>query len=63
MKNKTVLVTGGAGLSVRIYAIGFLLLDYKVICLDNFITGQRKNILICLKIKISGWLSRMYQAL
>lgn len=44
LKNKTVLVTGGAGF------IGSNLIEYllsnniKTVCLDNFATGKRKNI-------------------
>lgn len=41
---KIVLVTGGAGF-IGSHLCDFLIAkDYKVICLDNFITGKKKNI-------------------
>src|SRR3989338_9635766 len=43
-KMKTVLITGGAGF-IGSHLCGFLLEKvFKVICVDNFITGNRKNV-------------------
>ncbi len=42
--NKTILITGGAGFIGSNLCKYFLEKEYKVICLDNFATGYRKNI-------------------
>ncbi len=42
--NKTVLITGGAGFIGSNLCEGLLNKGYKVICLDNFSTGFKKNI-------------------
>lgn len=44
MSKKTVLITGGAGFIGSHLCDYFLARDYKVICLDNLITGDIKNI-------------------
>ena len=44
LKNKNILITGGAGFIGSNLVEHFLLQDNKVICLDNFITGRKKNI-------------------
>ncbi len=44
IKNKTILVTGGAGF-IGSNLCEVLLKDNKVICLDNFATGKRENII------------------
>lgn len=44
LKNKTVLVTGGAGFIGSNLCENLLKLEAKVICLDNFATGHRHNI-------------------
>jgi len=44
IKNKTVLVTGGAGFIGSNLIDKLLRQDNKVICLDNFATGKRENI-------------------
>jgi len=44
MPKKTVLITGGAGFIGSHLCQKFLLNDYKVICLDNFITGNPDNL-------------------
>lgn len=44
IKNKTVLVTGGAGFIGSNLIKVLVKQDNKVICLDNFSTGHRKNI-------------------
>lgn len=41
---KTVLITGGAGFIGSYLCDKFLSLDYKVVCVDNLLTGQSKNI-------------------
>src|SRR3989338_1381122 len=41
---KTILVTGGAGFIGSHLCENLLKLDNKVICLDNFFTGNKKNI-------------------
>jgi len=41
---KTVLITGGAGFIGSHLSEFLLKKDYKVICMDNFITGTKKNI-------------------
>ncbi len=43
MKKKTVLITGGAGF-IGSHLCKYLTKDYKVICLDNLVTGSLKNI-------------------
>lgn len=43
-KNKTILVTGGAGFIGSHLCRKLLDLKYKVICLDNFQTGSKSNI-------------------
>lgn len=42
---KTVLITGGAGFIGSYLCQQFLEQNYRVICVDNFITGQKKNII------------------
>src|SRR5690554_2158797 len=44
LKNKTILVTGGAGFIGSNLCETLLQLGSKVVCLDNFATGNRKNI-------------------
>jgi len=44
MSKKTVLITGGAGFIGSHLSDYFLARDFKVICLDNLITGDLKNI-------------------
>ncbi|MEY3498947.1 MAG: hypothetical protein RL308_616 [Bacteroidota bacterium] len=44
IKNQTILITGGAGFIGSNLCEYFLLKGYKVVCLDNFATGHRKNI-------------------
>ena len=41
---QTVLVAGGAGFIGSHFAKAYFLEDYKVICVDNFITGDKNNI-------------------
>ncbi len=43
--NKTILITGGAGFIGSNLCKHFLEKNYKVVCLDNFATGYRKNII------------------
>ena len=43
MKEKTILITGGAGFIGSNLCEYFLSKNYKVICLDNFATGHRHN--------------------
>ena len=45
MKNKTILVTGGAGFIGSNLCEVLLKKNNKVICLDNFTTGKKENIL------------------
>ena len=45
LKNKTVLVTGGAGFIGSHLCEQLLALGAKVLCFDNFSTGKRENIL------------------
>ena len=42
MKNKTILVTGGAGFIGSNLCEVLLKKNNKVICLDNFTTGKKK---------------------
>jgi dTDP-glucose 4,6-dehydratase len=44
MPKRTVLITGGAGFIGSHLCQKLLANNYKVICLDNFITGSRKNL-------------------
>jgi UDP-N-acetylglucosamine/UDP-N-acetylgalactosamine 4-epimerase len=44
LKNKRLLVTGGAGFIGSALCEAFLQQDNEVVCLDNLITGHRKNI-------------------
>lgn len=44
IKNKTILVTGGAGFIGSNLCDALLKLDNEVVCLDNFATGKPKNI-------------------
>ena len=44
LKNKNILITGGAGFIGSNLVEHFLSQGNKVVCLDNFITGRRKNI-------------------
>ena len=44
LSKQNILVTGGAGFIGSNLVEYFLLQDNKVVCLDNFITGRRKNI-------------------
>ncbi len=46
---KTVLITGGAGFIGSNLCEHFLNKNYKVVCLDNFATGHRHNLIECLK--------------
>lgn len=46
--NTTILITGGAGFIGSNLCEYFLLEGYKVICLDNFSTGYRHNLVGCL---------------
>lgn len=41
---KTILITGGAGFIGSNLCDYFIAKDYKIVCLDNFATGFRKNI-------------------
>ena len=45
MKNKTILVTGGAGFIGSNLCEALLHKNNKVICLDNFATGKKENII------------------
>lgn len=45
MKNKTILVTGGAGFIGSNLCRELLKRGHNVICLDNFFTGQKSNII------------------
>ena len=49
--NKTILITGGAGFIGSNLCKHFLEKNYKVVCLDNFATGYRKNIISFLENK------------
>mgnify|MGYP001565948817 CR=1 FL=1 len=51
MNKKTVLITGGAGFIGSHLCEKLVASDYKVICLDNFITGSLNNIKPLLKDK------------
>jgi dTDP-glucose 4,6-dehydratase len=44
MAKQTVLITGGAGFIGSHLCLKLLASNYKVICLDNFITGSRNNL-------------------
>ena len=44
LSNKTILVTGGAGFIGSNLCEVLLNKNNKVVCLDNFATGKRKNI-------------------
>jgi UDP-N-acetylglucosamine/UDP-N-acetylgalactosamine 4-epimerase len=44
LKNKRLLITGGAGFIGSALCEAYLQQDNEVICLDNFLTGFRKNI-------------------
>ncbi|MDP2831505.1 MAG: NAD-dependent epimerase/dehydratase family protein, partial [Candidatus Omnitrophota bacterium] len=44
MPKQTVLITGGAGFIGSHLCLKLLASNYKVICLDNFITGSRNNL-------------------
>ena len=44
VKNKTILVTGGAGFIGSNLVETLLKFDNKVVCLDNFATGKRENV-------------------
>lgn len=48
---KTILITGGAGFIGSHLCELFLDEDYRVICLDNFLTGNRTNLELLLKNK------------
>ena len=48
IKNKKILVTGGAGFIGSNLCEVLLEKENQVICLDNFSTGKRKNIEVCL---------------
>ena len=41
---QTILITGGAGFIGSNLCEHFLAKNYKVVCLDNFATGHKKNI-------------------
>jgi len=49
LKNKTILVTGGAGFIGSNICDALISQNNKVVCLDNFITGKRENIQHLLK--------------
>lgn len=49
MRKKTVVVTGGAGFIGSHLCDKLIINDFKVICLDNFITGNPRNIKHLLK--------------
>jgi UDP-glucuronate decarboxylase len=51
MKNKTVLVTGGAGFIGSHLCDRLLSMGLSVICLDNFVTGRKENVAHLLKNK------------
>ncbi len=44
MPSKVVLITGGAGFIGSNLCDHFLAMDFKVVCVDNFLTGNRNNI-------------------
>lgn len=44
MPSKVVLITGGAGFIGSNLCDHFLGMDFKVVCVDNFLTGNRNNI-------------------
>jgi UDP-N-acetylglucosamine/UDP-N-acetylgalactosamine 4-epimerase len=44
LKNRRLLITGGAGFIGSALCEAFLAQDNEVVCLDNFLTGFRKNI-------------------
>lgn len=48
IKNKKILVTGGAGFIGSNLCEVLLEKDNKVVCLDNFSTGKRRNLEVCL---------------
>ncbi|HOI80610.1 MAG TPA: SDR family NAD(P)-dependent oxidoreductase, partial [Petrimonas sp.] len=48
VSDKTILVTGGAGFIGSNLVEELLASGNRVICLDNFSTGKRENILSCL---------------
>ena len=48
IKNRKILVTGGAGFIGSNLCEVLLEKENKVVCLDNFSTGKRKNIQVCL---------------
>jgi len=51
LKKKTVLITGGAGFLGSHMCDKLIAQGYKVICLDNFITGKKANVAHLLKDK------------
>lgn len=44
MSSKVVLITGGAGFIGSNLCDHFLAMDFRVVCVDNFLTGNRANI-------------------
>jgi UDP-N-acetylglucosamine 4-epimerase len=47
-QNNSILITGGAGFIGSNLCEYFLSKGYKVVCLDNFATGHRHNLKVCL---------------
>jgi UDP-N-acetylglucosamine 4-epimerase len=47
-QQESILITGGAGFIGSNLCEYFLRKDYKVVCLDNFATGHRHNLVACL---------------
>jgi len=58
--SSTYLITGGAGFIGSFICERLLAEGHNVICVDNFLTGQRKNIEHLLKIPIFPLSNRMF---